>query len=72
MAKRWKTWPAAYYAENPRVDAFLAEIEAVCEKHGLSLAHEDVHGAFIVVDFTDGRAGLFENAHDGTSDGGKG
>lgn len=27
---------------------FLADIEAVCRKHGLSLAHEDVQGGFIV------------------------
>ena len=31
-----------------RRDAFLAAVEAVCREHGLTLAHEDEHGAFIV------------------------
>lgn len=52
--------------ENPKIDAFLEEVEAVCERHGLSLAHEDGHGAFLVVDYDDGRAGFFEYAHDAT------
>lgn len=33
---------------TPKVDAFLAEIEAVCVKHGMSISHEDGHGAFII------------------------
>lgn len=33
---------------DPAVGAFLDEIEAVCRKHGMSLGHEDSHGAFIV------------------------
>lgn len=28
--------------------AFLHDIENVCRAHGLSLSHEDGHGAFIV------------------------
>jgi hypothetical protein len=35
--------------ENPKIDAFLEEIWAVCEKHGLALSHEDGHGSFLVV-----------------------
>jgi hypothetical protein len=34
--------------EVPEVDAFLLEIEAVCFKHGMSIGHEDEHGAFLV------------------------
>ncbi len=34
--------------ENKEVDAFLKEIIEVCKEHGLSLSHEDTHGAFIV------------------------
>lgn len=51
--------------ENPRIDAFLAEIETVCEKHGLSISHEDGHGAFEVVDYEEG--GGVEAAFDCTS-----
>ena len=28
--------------ETPRVDAFLAEVEAVCQRHGLALSAEDL------------------------------
>lgn len=34
--------------EVPRADAFLADLIAVCRKHGLCLSHEDQHGSFIV------------------------
>lgn len=32
----------------PDVDAFLEEVIEVCLKHGMSISHEDGHGAFIV------------------------
>jgi hypothetical protein len=35
--------------EDPRVDAFLAEVQEVSRKHGMSLSHEDGHGSFRVV-----------------------
>lgn len=34
--------------EDPAVDAFLADLAAVCRKHGMSLGHEDHHGVFEV------------------------
>jgi predicted SAM-dependent methyltransferase len=34
--------------ENTEVMSFLEDIENVCKKHGLSLAHEDMHGAFVI------------------------
>lgn len=46
--KRWDEM-AGDLVEDPRVDAFLAEIQDVCRKHGMSLGHEDEHGAFRVV-----------------------
>ena len=37
------------FAEDvPKAAAFIEEILAVCRKHGLSIAHEDSQGAFIV------------------------
>lgn len=50
MAKRW-ILENTTEGEVPDVDAFLADIERVCREHGLSLAHEDCHGAFLVEPF---------------------
>lgn len=45
------------YADKTTVEgraAFVAELRQVCEKHGLSLEHEDQHGAFLVTPFCEG------------------
>lgn len=34
-------------------ETFLAEIEAVCRKHGLVIAHEDRHGEFVIDPLTE-------------------
>lgn len=34
--------------ETPEIDAFLAELEAVCARHGLSIGVEDSDAAFVV------------------------
>jgi hypothetical protein len=39
-------------AENPRLEAFLADVWAVCEKHGLAISPNDP-GAFEVVEIGD-------------------
>lgn len=36
--------------EMPDVDAYIEELIAVSEKHGMSLAHEDTQGSFVVQD----------------------
>lgn len=48
------------HGENPRVDAFLADIVEVCRKHGLMLSHEDWQGAFEVETLTDDGAASIE------------
>ena len=63
--------------ENPRVDAFLADVWAVCEKHGLAISLNDP-GAFEIVEIGDEGTGrriackesLME-AIDATSDSGR-
>ena len=37
----------------PKVDAFIQEVLEVCRKHGLSIAHEDHQGGFIIEDYTE-------------------
>ena len=52
MTKRWDS-DASEETEDPRVDAFLEEIAAVCKKHGLSIAHEDSHGGFLIQQYAE-------------------
>ena len=33
------------------INSFLEEILTVCVKHGLSIAHEDTQGAFLIKNF---------------------
>ena len=42
--------------------AFLDEIEAVCRKHGLSIGHEDCHGAFEIGPFDEDDIKWLRNA----------
>lgn len=51
--KRWESAPANRYVEDEKVDAFLADLIAVCRRHDMSLGHEDNHGAFEVHRGTD-------------------
>lgn len=37
------------FGENPKIDAFLAEILEVSKKHGMLISHEDSGGAFEIV-----------------------
>lgn len=45
--KRWN-WTVNKEVEIPYVDDFIEEIIKVYNKHGLSISHEDGHGAFVV------------------------
>lgn len=47
----------------PRVEAFFDEYEALCRRMGLSLGHEDGHGAFEVGAFSEGDIEWARAAH---------
>lgn len=49
-------------APNSAVDAFIDDVIDVCKKHGMSIAHEDNHGAFIIEDYSDINIEWLENA----------
>ena len=36
------------YETDPKVQKFLEDIWKVCEKHGMSISHEDTQGGFII------------------------
>ena len=60
--KRWNSH-ARDMVEDPAIDEFLAEIVDVCKRHGMSISHEDNHGAFIVESFSDRNASWLLHAH---------
>lgn len=48
--------------EVPKVDMFLNDIVMVCKKHGMSIAHEDAHGAFIITDYDESNIDWLQGA----------
>lgn len=67
MMKRWNP-DLCEQVENPLIDVFLEEIAAICKTHGFAISHEDIHGAFEVVDIEDGNLDWLMEAHDATKD----
>jgi hypothetical protein len=63
--KRWNS-KAGTEVENAKIDAFLEEVIAVCQKHGFSIAHEDGHGAFLIEKYSEMTRDLLLDAHDET------
>lgn len=51
---------------NEKLDAFFADLEQVCIKHSLSIAHEDNHGSFIFEPFCESNMTWLKHAQDGT------
>ncbi len=51
MEKSWSSKQRDFIETPQRVKAFFEEIEKVCQKHGLSISHEDGHGSFIINEF---------------------
>lgn len=43
--------PAPPNTAEPLLAAFFEDIEAICRKHGMSIAHQDHEGAFIIEKF---------------------
>lgn len=52
--------------ESKKIDAFIEEVIAVSKKHGLSISHEDGHGAFEIEKFSEANASWLRHAHDAT------
>ncbi len=54
--------------EVPEIDAFLDEVIAVCKKHGMSISHEDGHGAFEITAYDETATEWLRGAHDDRKD----
>lgn len=46
-----------------RMKVFLEEIDSVCKRHGLSISHEDYHGAFIIEEYDEGNIKWLSHAY---------
>jgi hypothetical protein len=51
MTKRWDTNKRDRVESPSAVESFLDSYEELCQKHGLSLSHEDDQGAFIITEY---------------------
>lgn len=51
---------------NPSIIAFLEEIKDVCKKHGYSISHEDHHGSFVILKYSEEDANWLLYARDET------
>jgi hypothetical protein len=63
--KRWSV-VRGEEIENPKIDAFIQEVIAIEHKHGLSIAHEDYHGAFVIQEASAENERWLNDAMDGT------
>lgn len=63
MSERWID-ELGDRGEAPEVDAFIADVIAVCRRHGMSIGHEDGHGAFKIEDFDDSNSQWLGEAFD--------
>lgn len=55
-------WKFQGYIEDPRVDAFLSDVLAVCKRHGMAISHEDSQGGFEIVPLIEGDTGWLNAA----------
>jgi hypothetical protein len=52
---------------TPATEAFIADIVSVYRKHGLSIGHEDNHGAFEIDDYHEVNVDWLQNAFNESS-----
>ena len=45
-----------------KIECFKEDVIKLCEQYGLSIAHEDGHGNFIIQDFRESNIEWFNNA----------
>lgn len=53
--------------ENKKIDTFLEALFKLYKEHGLSIAHEDSHGGFIIENYDEANMKWMSQAHDDTN-----
>lgn len=51
MNKIWDRTKGVHVDIPDRMKKFIQDIDAVCMRHGLSIAHEDYYGNFIIEEY---------------------
>lgn len=51
MSRVWDRTVGEMREMPERMKVFLEEIDSVCKRHGLSISHEDYHGAFFIEEY---------------------
>ena len=59
--RRWFAHKRAY-GTNRKVDEFLKDVETSCRTFGLTIAHEDSGGSFVIVPYNEDLATWLQNA----------
>ena len=49
--KRWNKKINDYIKSPKKIENFLNEIDTICKKYNLSIAHEDIGGAFMIENY---------------------
>lgn len=62
MKKVWDVTKKHMVDMPKEMENFLNDIKAVCEKHGLSISHEDYHGVFLVEKYNENNIKWLFNA----------
>jgi hypothetical protein len=59
-------WSTQYnkHIEDDQIDSFLLDLVLVYKKHGLSIGHEDRHGAFEIEEYQEANVDWLMSAHD--------
>lgn len=65
MNETWCLIIGAHVEMPDRMRKFLEEIDEVSRKHGLSISHEDGHGAFIVEEYDESNIDWLFEAYKG-------
>jgi len=65
---RWNTKAGKQLPSDPRIEAFLGEIEQVCRKHGMTISHEDGGGGFEIEGYDDINIDWLRSASDARGD----
>ncbi len=61
--KIWDSQKGEFVDASEKMADFLNEIEETCKKYGLSISHEDGHGAFLIEEYDSNNIERLKGSH---------